>query len=142
MVSERDRNHARRARLARQLCGHRSAVQPDVLPGDPAISELEDVQDTEPDLLAVPRNAEKLPSDGSGHQVFNDQRVVGVIGMETFFTVGADLFDQLPLKLQSRRDPLQRRTREANHVVLNVVGVGGDSALRVTVSLGAKVRLD
>src|SRR4029453_11923832 len=93
----------RKARSARQLHGDASAVQPEVLPGDSAISELEDVQDAEPDLLAISGNPEKLSRDSSGHQVFDNCGVVGVVGVQVFFAVGANLVDKLPEKLKTPR---------------------------------------
>jgi len=84
---------ARRARLAPQSSGEPGAVQPEVLPGDPAISELEDMQGAEPDMLAVSRDAKKLSRDGGGDQVLNNRCVVGVVGVEAFLAVGANLFD-------------------------------------------------
>jgi hypothetical protein len=85
------------AASARQFGGQPGAVEPEVLPGDPATSKLEDVEGTEPDLPAVSWNSKELFSDGSGDQVLNDHRVVGIVGVQTFFAVGADIFDQLPV---------------------------------------------
>src|SRR5215211_4870226 len=105
MESGRDRIHGPAGRLAPQLSGEPGAVQPEVLSGDPAISELEDMQGAEPDLLAVPGNAEELPSDGSGDQVLNNRCVVGVVGVQAFLAVGANLFDQPPVNSRAAGIP-------------------------------------
>lgn len=102
-----------------------SAVEPDVLPADESVFELEDVQDPKGDAPPVAGQAEHRASDRSGHLLVKDHRVGRVVpaGVSLFFRleVRGELLVEPPRCLLAVQDP----GRPSDDIVLDVIGVHG-----------------
>src|SRR3954453_19100681 len=112
-----------------QLLRDSGAVEPDVLAADQPVAELEDVQNPEADPSIVARQPQHRTDDRPRHNLVQDHRVIRREAMQDFLALGAKVRRQVFVERARPVLAVMWAPRVADHVVLDVVGVYGDSAL-------------
>lgn len=122
-----------------QLLRDRGAVEPDILPRDQPIGELEDVQDAECDLSAVPREAEEHPRGSPGHDILHDAEVVAVVAVLQRFVFRPEGLRKLLIEGARGRLASLWADWEPDDIVFDVVRVNGDGTVDIAGTLGLQM---